>query len=74
MGCKLNGPSITPLITTSYLTDNCFPRVFNCIDLERQCHAGWAPMSITLGADVTDIGFRGGCARAPVGVLLNQPS
>lgn len=40
--------------------------VFNCIDFECQSRVNWSPMSITLGANVIDIGFRDGCARAPV--------
>ena len=37
---------------------------FNRIDFECQSHVNWTSMSITLEANVIDIVFQGGCARA----------
>jgi hypothetical protein len=36
----------------------------NCIDFERQSHVNWTPKSMTLGANIIDIGFQGRCACA----------
>ena len=38
--------------------------LFNCSDFECQSHVNWTSMSITLEANVIDIVFQGGCARA----------
>ena len=45
---------------------------FNCIDFECQSHVNWTSMSITLEANVIDIVFQGGCARASA-VFLPKP-
>ena len=38
----------------------------NSIDFERQSHVNWTPKSMTLGANVIEIGFQGRCACAPI--------
>lgn len=43
----------------------------NCIDFERQSHVNWTPKSMTLSANVIEIGFQGRCAC--VTILYSSP-